>query len=51
MTNEERAAILAQTCPNCQAPNGEPCNAPTQTGRRVVSWFHLARVTAARNGD
>lgn len=35
-------------CPNCQAPAGERCTAPTNTGRTAVSWFHVARSTAAQ---
>lgn len=30
-------------CPACQAAPGEPCNAPTETGRRNVPWVHLPR--------
>lgn len=36
------------TCPACQAPIGEPCTAPTNTGRRVVKWWHEAREARAR---
>jgi hypothetical protein len=38
----------AVTCPACNARIGEPCTAPTNTGRRPVSWTHLARDDAAR---
>jgi hypothetical protein len=31
------------TCPACFAPVGEPCTAPTDTGRRNVAWHHFAR--------
>lgn len=40
-------ALTAVPCPNCQAPTGEPCTQPTDTGRRVVSWVHNARRDAA----
>jgi hypothetical protein len=30
-------------CPVCMAPAGVPCNAPTETGRRNVEWFHFKR--------
>lgn len=38
----------AQTvsCPNCNARPGEPCNVPTETGRRDVGWVHLSREAA-----
>lgn len=36
-----------QTCPACNARPGEPCNAPTDSGRRNVTWHHLAREDAA----
>ena len=35
-------------CPNCNAQKGEGCTQPTQTGRRLVAWFHNARFDAAR---
>lgn len=31
-------------CPNCQAKAGEPCTAPTDDGRRVIHYYHLARI-------
>lgn len=34
---------LLFTCPVCFAPIGKPCNAPTETGRRDVRWFHHLR--------
>lgn len=30
-------------CPNCQAKEGQPCTQPTNTGRRDIKTFHLAR--------
>ena len=33
-------------CPVCMAPKGVPCNAPTNTGRRNVEWFHFKREEA-----
>jgi hypothetical protein len=30
-------------CPVCNARPGHPCNAPTDTGRRNVRWYHYAR--------
>lgn len=40
-------ATIDTTCPNCQARPGQPCTAPTNTGRRDVKWFHSARESAA----
>jgi len=39
------AITRAQTvaCPACHATAGEPCTAPTDTGRRIVRWVHVAR--------
>lgn len=37
------SAPTAVACPNCGAPQGYPCSQPTDTGRRVVRWTHLAR--------
>ena len=34
---------LRVACPNCQAPAGELCTAPTNTGRREVKWVHSSR--------
>jgi len=34
------------TCPNCAAQPGQPCTQPTDTGRRNVTWHHLAREAA-----
>ena len=34
---------LLLRCPVCNARPWEPCNAPTDTGRRSVAWFHLLR--------
>jgi rubrerythrin len=31
------------TCPACQAPAGQPCTQPTNTGRRPVRWHHAMR--------
>lgn len=36
----------AVMCPSCHAAAGQPCNAPTDTGRRIVSWVHMAREDA-----
>lgn len=41
---------LLVACPNCQAQPGKPCTQPTDTGRRDVRWFHLAREDAAQKG-
>lgn len=30
-------------CPACNASPGDPCTAPTTTGRVKVSWVHDAR--------
>jgi len=35
-------------CPACQSKAGDKCTNATDTGRRDVNWFHLARVEAAR---
>lgn len=37
-------------CPACQARAGEPCTQPTNTARKPVSWFHLARETGGDDG-
>jgi hypothetical protein len=37
-------------CPVCFAGVGEPCNAPTDTGRRDVRWYHFKR-TESYNHD
>lgn len=39
------AITKAQTvpCPTCFAPAGQPCTAPTDTGRRAVTWVHVRR--------
>lgn len=36
------------TCPVCSAPPGRTCTAPTDTGRRTVTWYHLKREDDAR---
>lgn len=41
------AAPIEVACPNCQAPEGKPCNVPTDSGRRSVPWFHAARENLA----
>lgn len=41
------ADIRQVPCPNCQAPSGERCTQPTDTGRRDVAWVHLARSSSA----
>jgi hypothetical protein len=49
-----RDKILSRTCPACLAPVGEPCTAPTDTGRREIKGFHLARESdeeASTNGE
>lgn len=38
---------LEVACPNCQAAKLEQCTVPTSTGRRIVTWYHLARQHAA----
>lgn len=38
-----RLNALHVPCPVCQAKEGHSCTAPTNTGRRSVSWFHHAR--------
>lgn len=42
----ETPSPITARCPNCQARPGEPCTQPTDTGRRNVSWFHMARESA-----
>jgi len=39
------AITTAQTvpCPTCLAPAGQPCTAPTDSGRRAVTWVHVTR--------
>lgn len=37
-------------CPACQVPAGEPCTAPTEKGRRPVTWTHSARTEARKGG-
>jgi hypothetical protein len=34
---------LVRACPTCNARPGYRCNAPTNTGRRDVLWFHYTR--------
>lgn len=31
-------------CPVCQAKAGEKCTAPTNTGRKPVTWLHAGRI-------
>lgn len=38
-------------CPACLAPVGETCTAPSDTGRKPVSWHHLSRVIAAETSN
>jgi len=38
-----RRRTLSRPCPVCQAKPGEPCTTPTDTGRRPIRGFHLAR--------
>ena len=38
---------LEVPCSNCQAAKLEQCTVPTSTGRRIVTWYHLARQDAA----
>lgn len=38
---------LLVPCPVCNAAVGRPCNAPTETGRRDVRWFHSSRENTA----
>lgn len=45
---DEELRPIAATCPACQAKPGERCTHPTDTGRREVNWFHLARIEEAR---
>lgn len=33
----------AVECRACNAQPGEPCSAPTDTGRRSVTWHHFIR--------
>ena len=42
---------LMVACPICNAPVGRPCNTPTETGRRDVSWFHNMRTERADAGQ
>lgn len=42
MTDQVNRPIL-RPCPTCFAPAGQPCSAPTVSGRRVVDWFHFRR--------
>jgi hypothetical protein len=34
-------------CPACFAPIGTACSAPTDTGRRLVTWHHDSRESSA----
>ena len=34
---------IEKVCPNCNAQPGRKCTQPTDSGRKEVSWFHLAR--------
>lgn len=34
---------ITLACRACGSQIGEPCTAPTDTGRRYVRWFHLLR--------
>ncbi len=36
-------------CPACQAPPGQPCTAPTVSGRTPVVWVHSARQDRAED--
>jgi hypothetical protein len=38
-------------CPDCQARPGEACSAPTDRGRRLVGWHHIARMDRASAMD
>ena len=40
-------AIREVFCAVCQAKPGESCTTPTDTGRRLVTWYHFTRVAAA----
>lgn len=42
------ASPLDVACPACNAEKGKPCTAPTNTGRRIVAWFHHSRTDLAR---
>lgn len=39
---------LGYPCPDCLARPGRACTVPTDTGRRVVTWFHNARIDLAQ---
>jgi hypothetical protein len=38
-------------CPNCNAQVTEPCTQPTDTGRRVVAFFHSSREMLVADDD
>lgn len=44
----EGASPILVRCLACFAKVGEPCTAPTETGRRYVEWFHLVREDRAQ---
>lgn len=48
--NDEEILPIDVECPACLAKPLHPCTQPTDTGRRAVSWFHLARIAEAQ-GD
>ena len=39
---------LNEECPVCNAAPGHPCNVPTDTGRRNVTWVHMRREIRAQ---
>lgn len=43
-------APLLIACPVCNAAVGQPCNTPTDPGRRDVRWFHNMRSDRASTG-
>jgi hypothetical protein len=44
-------APLDVDCPACFSPAGTACTAPTDTSRKPVRWYHLAREDYARRGS
>lgn len=43
---EVTATSLKGLCPNCQAKPGQPCTAPSSTGRNAIKTIHYGRYEA-----
>lgn len=41
----------AFVCPACNAQIDQPCTQATNTGRRNVTWYHIARLDLAADAS